>query len=79
MYPGAGTDKSLNHRKGFCSDGIAQIPESESAEDALPDWPQPQGIFSVGKHFNPERFLITVWDLYKRVVDGAVSDVPALA
>ncbi|KAF9475045.1 hypothetical protein BDN70DRAFT_814702 [Pholiota conissans] len=72
------TNKSTNHRKNCCADGVAVTlkPEPTPADDqtvvlphALPVWPQPQGIFSDGKYFNPEQFLLTVRDLYERVVE----------
>ncbi|KAF8973794.1 hypothetical protein BDZ97DRAFT_1751761 [Flammula alnicola] len=66
MYTG---NKNLNHRKGVCADGVAQKPRPGSESDLLPEWPQPQGVFSAGKSFNPAKFLSTVRDLYEKVMD----------
>ncbi|KAF8969037.1 hypothetical protein BDZ97DRAFT_1654345, partial [Flammula alnicola] len=75
MYTG---DKNLNHKKNVCADGVAQKPKPRSS-DSLPEWPQPQGIFSAGRFFDPSKFLFTVRDLYEKVMDhtqspGATAD-----
>ncbi|KAG2033047.1 hypothetical protein BDR03DRAFT_1014699 [Suillus americanus] len=43
MYPGA-KNSPLNHKKGYCADGVKQV--SKVGGDELPAWPQPRGIFS---------------------------------
>jgi hypothetical protein len=74
MYPG---DKRLNHKKGFCADGVAsKLKSGSSATDSLPEWPQPQDIFSVGKFFNPSKFLLVIRDLYERVAENETQGRP---
>lgn len=70
MYTG---NKDLNHRKGVCADGVAQKLKSGSADIALPDWPQPQGIFSIGRLFNPSMFLFTIRNLYEKVMERTIQ------
>ena len=53
---------SLNHKKGYCGDGVKQV----SKADEVPPWPQPQGIFTAGKTFHPQAFYVTVQDIYER-------------
>ncbi|KAF8191327.1 hypothetical protein BJ912DRAFT_849553, partial [Pholiota molesta] len=60
-------DRSLNHRRDFCADGVASKPKP--GLDSLPEWPQPSGIFKAGKSFDPTAFLITVRNLYEKTVD----------
>lgn len=64
MYTG---DKNFNHKKGVCADGVLSKPKAGSGPP--PEWPQPQGIFSAGKFFDPGKFLSAVHDLYERAVD----------
>ncbi|KAF8186240.1 hypothetical protein BJ912DRAFT_927161 [Pholiota molesta] len=71
MYPGSRTLTHLNHKKGVCSDGVASKLKPGSS-DPLPDWPQPEGIFTEGQYFNPSTFLFTVRNLYERVVERTV-------
>lgn len=59
----------MNHKKGVCADGIAQKKKPQLSDRPLPGWPQPQGIFSTGKFFDPMKFLFTVRDLYEKVMD----------
>lgn len=83
MYPGP-SGSITNHKKGFCSDGVKQtlgstqhtqqnrdIPSSNGQSVAtytLPDWPQPEGIFSDGTTFHPIAFLAKVGEVYERVL-----------
>ena len=65
MYPGG----SENHKKGYCVDGARQVKrKGPKGEDDIPDWPQPQGIYAKGTHFDPIKFLGTLRDMYERVV-----------
>ena len=65
MYPGP-TGSPENHRKGFCSDGVRQ--KVKSADEVLPIWPQPSGIFTNGSHFHPMKFLSFIWEVYEKVL-----------
>jgi hypothetical protein len=60
-------DVNLNHKKGVCADGVQSKQKPNS--DLLPEWPQPQGIFSKGKKFHPSNFLTTVHTLYEKVME----------
>ena len=73
MYPGRGGAPE-NHKKGYCADGVRQKPKAGSTDPALPEWPQPHGIFTNGSHFHPLIFLATVRELYDKVIDRAISD-----
>ncbi|KAG2039032.1 hypothetical protein BDR03DRAFT_981073 [Suillus americanus] len=64
MYPGP-KNSPLNHKKGYCTDGVKQ--SSKAAGMELPPWPQPQGIFSEGRTFHPHVFLSMVQHVYKHV------------
>ncbi|KAH0834705.1 hypothetical protein J3R83DRAFT_10242, partial [Lanmaoa asiatica] len=59
---------ALNHRRGFCADGIKQTSKVEE----LPPWPQPHGLFTEGRTFHP----IALLDTLKRIVEHAVMDLP---
>jgi hypothetical protein len=61
MYPGP-EGSSLNHRRGYCADGVKQTSDLED----LPPWPQPQGIFSEGRTFHPVALLDTIKSLVER-------------
>ena len=76
MYPGK-EGSTLNHRKGYCSDGARQ--KSQQVEKVMngqtikivdhpPPYPQPSGIFTDGKNFFPMRLIHEVSSLYERVV-----------
>ncbi|KAF9239575.1 hypothetical protein BU15DRAFT_46587 [Melanogaster broomeanus] len=67
MYPGP-EGSPLNHRRGYCADGVKQTSKLE----ALPPWPQPQGIFSDGKTFHP----IVLLDTIKCLVERASMNLP---
>ncbi|KAG2125201.1 hypothetical protein BD769DRAFT_1388490 [Suillus cothurnatus] len=64
MYPGP-ENSPLNHKKGYCADGVKQ--SSKTASEELPPWPQPRGIFSEGRTFHPHVFLSTVQRVYEHV------------
>ncbi|KAG1887911.1 uncharacterized protein F5891DRAFT_966573, partial [Suillus fuscotomentosus] len=64
MYPGP-ENSPLNHKKGYCADGVKQ--SSKAAGEELPPWPQPRGIFSEGRTFHPHVFLSTVQRVYEHV------------
>ncbi|KAG2106101.1 hypothetical protein BD769DRAFT_1366791 [Suillus cothurnatus] len=64
MYPGP-ENSPLNHKKGYCADGVKQ--SSKTAGEELPPWPQPRGIFSEGRTFHPHVFLSTVQRVYEHV------------
>ncbi|THH09889.1 hypothetical protein EW146_g8543, partial [Bondarzewia mesenterica] len=55
---------AANHKKKHCSDGV----RPKDPTDELPDWPQPLGIFTGGSHFHPTAFLLTVREMYERIV-----------
>lgn len=64
MYPGP--EKSdTNHKRGICADGVKSKPTPESPE--LPQWPQPQGVFSAGSTFHAQAFLQSVQDIYHTI------------
>ena len=73
MYPGP-TGSLDNHKKGYCSDGVRQKAKAESNDGALPEWPQPSGIFTNGTHFHPIAFLSKIRQLYDKVVEGTISE-----
>ncbi|KAG2043854.1 hypothetical protein BDR03DRAFT_807342, partial [Suillus americanus] len=64
MYPGP-ENLPLNHKKGYCADGVKQ--SSKAAGEELPPWPQPPGIFSEGRIFHPHVFLSMVQHVYEHV------------
>ncbi|KAG1841954.1 hypothetical protein F4604DRAFT_1597732 [Suillus subluteus] len=64
MYLGP-ENSPLNHKKGYCADGVKQ--SSKTAGEELPPWPQPRGIFSEGRTFHPHMFLSTVQCVYEHV------------
>ncbi|THH19481.1 hypothetical protein EW146_g1687 [Bondarzewia mesenterica] len=69
---GVGSD--ANHKKQHCSDGV----KPKDTADELPDWPQPLGIFTKGSHFHPIAFLMTIREMYERVVivgEGGAPEV----
>ncbi|KAF8178001.1 hypothetical protein BJ912DRAFT_1146430 [Pholiota molesta] len=66
--------RTINHRRGYCSDGVASKQKPGPESDPLPEWPQPQDIFTAGKSFDPATFLITVRDLYQKVIDHTVRN-----
>lgn len=72
------SDKSQNHRKGLCADGVWSKAAPDLGIPTPPDWPQPQDIFSMGKLFNPTTFLCTVRDLYEKIADHTTRnpDIP---
>lgn len=63
MYP-APEGSPLNHRRGYCADGVKQFSKVEE----LPPWPQPPTIFSGGHTFHPAALLSTLKDLLERAV-----------
>ena len=71
MYPGP-TGSPENHRKGFCSDGVRQ--KSKSAEEILPNWPQPSGIFTNGTHFHSLKFLSFICETYEKVLANEYAE-----
>ena len=74
MYLGP-TGSLDNHKKGYCSDGVRQKAKAESNDGALPEWPQPSGIFMNGTHFHPITFLSKTHQLYDKVVEGTISEI----
>ncbi|KAI6009043.1 hypothetical protein EDC04DRAFT_872575 [Pisolithus marmoratus] len=67
MYPGP-KKAAVNHKRGVCADGV----KSKLKEDeALPPWPQPQGIFSGGNTFHSQAFLNTVKAVYDQFIGGS--------
>jgi hypothetical protein len=64
MYPGGRANSHLNHKLGYCSDGVKQ----KFANDEAPPWPQPHGIFARGADFNPVPFLIALREIYEKLV-----------
>ncbi|KAG2036500.1 hypothetical protein BDR03DRAFT_810790, partial [Suillus americanus] len=75
MYPGA-ENSPLNHKKGYCADGVKQV--SKDGGDELPAWPQPQGIFSKGCIFHPHPFLSAVQCIYEHVFMQGPGDMDML-
>ena len=67
MYPGGIENPSENHKKSYCADGARQK-RRKGEEDDVPEWPQPQGIFTTGTDFHPIEFLKTVREMYERVM-----------
>lgn len=78
MYPGA-KNSPENHKRGVCSDGAKstlattnqnQDPQhpNKPASYTLPEWPQPEGIFSGGTEFRPLIFLSKLREMYEMVV-----------
>src|ERR1700678_2827976 len=74
MYTGP-TGSLDNHKKGYCSDGVRQKPKTESNDGALPEWPQPSGIFTNGTNFHPITFLSKIRQIYDKVVEGTISEI----
>lgn len=64
MYPGP-ENSPLNHKRGYCADGVKQV--SKNSGEELPPWPQPQGVFSEGRTFHPHTFLLAVQRVYEYV------------
>ncbi|KAH0834734.1 hypothetical protein J3R83DRAFT_10294, partial [Lanmaoa asiatica] len=58
----------LNHRRGFCMDGVKQT----SKVKEVPPWLQPHGLFTEGWTFHP----IALLDVLKRIIEHAVMDIP---
>lgn len=75
MYPGA-ENSPLNHKKGYCADGVKQV--SKDGGDELPAWPQPRGIFSEGRIFHPHPFLSAVQRIYEHVFMQGPGDMDTL-
>ena len=75
MYPGP-EKSTLNHKRGICADGIKSKSTSDSPD--LPDWPQPQGIFSDGTTFHASAFLRMVQQVYETTVTGTSPNVPVI-
>ncbi|KAH9931192.1 hypothetical protein B0H21DRAFT_699867, partial [Amylocystis lapponica] len=76
MWPGP-EGANINHRKGYCSDGVPQKPKkvektvgdrTEHVFEELPPWPQPHGIFAGGNQFSPGAFLDAVQQMYTQLV-----------
>ncbi|KAH9939540.1 hypothetical protein B0H21DRAFT_698307, partial [Amylocystis lapponica] len=76
MWPGP-EGANINHRKGYCSDGVPQKPKkvektvgdkTEYIFEELPPWPQPHGIFAGGNQFSPGAFLDAVQQMYTQLV-----------
>ena len=57
-----------NHKKLFCSDGV-RIPTKKTLSSNVPDWPQPQGVYSEGGFFHTLKFLQTVRDIWTSLDD----------
>ncbi|KAI9463754.1 hypothetical protein HD554DRAFT_2026995, partial [Boletus coccyginus] len=55
MYLGP-EDSLVNHKKGYCSNGMKQI----SKVDEVPPWLQPCRIFTAGKTFHLQTFYMTI-------------------
>ncbi|KAG2128931.1 uncharacterized protein EDB93DRAFT_1049762, partial [Suillus bovinus] len=55
----------LNHKRGYCANGIKQ--SSKATGEELPPCPQPRGIFSEGQTFYPHVLLSMVQRIYKHV------------
>jgi hypothetical protein len=71
MYPGGQGNSHLNHKLGYCSDGVKQ----KFANDEAPPWPQPHGIFSRGTDFNLVPFFVALREIYERLVtQGEVAE-----
>ena len=66
-YPG-GKNSLENHKKLFCSDGV-RIPTKKTLSSNVPDWPQPQGVYSEGGFFHTLKFLQTVRDIWTSLDD----------
>ncbi|KAG2059579.1 hypothetical protein BDR06DRAFT_1066230, partial [Suillus hirtellus] len=64
MYPGP-ENSPLNHKRGYCADGVKQV--SKNSSEDLPPWPQPQGLFSEGRTFHLHAFLLAVQCVYEYV------------
>ena len=70
MYPGL-TGAPENHKQGYCLDGVKSKPPENRSSDCLPEWPQPNGIYSARASFNLVVFLSAICDVYQKVlVDG---------
>lgn len=79
MYPGE-TGCSENHGRGYCSDGVKvslqRSPQSNDSATApgssglstIPEWPQPQGIFTAGKTFSCHKFKEHLQEIYQQIV-----------
>jgi hypothetical protein len=78
MYPGP-SGAAENHKQGYCSDGVKQTieltvqnedpPRADTPKSCtLPEWPQPQGIFTDGIQFHLVEFLNKIREMYEKVV-----------
>lgn len=82
MYPRKGKNKSENHGKGYCSDGVPVnfFDGKDTVSSVLPPpWPQPSGIFVTtvkeGVLFHSIPFLQTFRDVCeKRLVDNIAPE-----
>ncbi|KAI5997494.1 hypothetical protein EDD15DRAFT_2573122 [Pisolithus albus] len=70
MYPGP-EKAAINHKRGVCVDGVRSKPKED---EALPLWPQPQGVFSGGTTFHVQAFLNTVKAVYDQFIGGYPFD-----
>jgi hypothetical protein len=88
MYPGP-NGAAENHKRGYCSDGARQTLKpskqnkdppkpNKSLSHSVPEWPQPQGIFTEGTYFHPLEFLANFREIYERVVIEKVSGKAAM-
>lgn len=78
-YPGP-TGSPENHKRGCCSDGAKSTlatskqnqdprsPDNPFVTHRLPEWPQPEGIFTNGTNFHPLVFLSKLSEMYEKVV-----------
>ncbi|KAI5985835.1 hypothetical protein EDD15DRAFT_2168011 [Pisolithus albus] len=70
MYPRP-EKAAINHKRGICVDGMrSKLKEDE----ALPPWPQPQGVFSGGTTFHTQAFLNMVKTVYDQFIGGYPFD-----
>lgn len=79
MYPGPANSPE-NHKRGFCSDGAKSTlatskqnqdptrPNKPAVTHIMPEWPQPEGIFTSGSEFHPLVFLSRLGEMYEKVV-----------
>ncbi|THH31610.1 hypothetical protein EUX98_g2599 [Antrodiella citrinella] len=65
MYPGP-TGSTINHKRGYCSDGAPV--RLKCGSPRIP-YPQPAGIFTKAEHFHHLPFLMAVRELHRRVTD----------
>ena len=57
-----------NHKKLCCSDGV-RIPTKKTLSVNVPDWPQPQGVYSEGGFLHTLKFLQMVRDIWTSLDD----------